>query len=46
MLGIARMLVKDVVHLWKRNFFFKNSLFLKAAQTANNHFWISRNFKG
>jgi hypothetical protein len=45
-LGIAKKLVKNVVHLWRQNFekiiFF---IFLQVVQTTNNHFWVSRNFR-
>jgi hypothetical protein len=46
-LGIAEKLAKDVVHLLRRNFEKNNYLFfLQAAQTTNDHLWVSWNFSG
>jgi hypothetical protein len=44
-LGVARKLVKYVIHLSKRRNFKKNKFFSQAAQTANDHFLVSRNLR-
>jgi hypothetical protein len=43
-LGAMEKLVKDVVHTRRLNFEKEKFIFLQAAQTENDYFWVSRNF--
>jgi hypothetical protein len=44
--GVHGKLVKYVVHLFKRKFRKKKNFFTQAAQTAIDHFLLSKNFRG
>jgi hypothetical protein len=47
-LGVAGKLVKNVVHPWRQNFEINKEIkfFLQLVQTAKDHFWVPRNFRG
>jgi hypothetical protein len=42
LLGVAKKLVKDIIHLWRQDFERKKKKILSL--TSNNHFGVSKDF--